>query len=69
MSEVTLRILKMIDERKISVDKANQLLVTIQAADNRYVDSGNSLIKRNEKSSFLKILINENGKKIYISIR
>lgn len=69
MSEVTLRILKMIDERKISVDEANQLLVTIQAADNRYVDSGNSLIKRNEKSSFLKILINENGKKIYISIR
>ncbi len=69
MSEVSLRILKMIDERKISVEEANQLLVTIQAADSRYVEPENSLINRNEKSSFLKILINENGKKIYISIR
>jgi len=69
MSEVSLRILKMIDEKKISVEEANQLLVTIQAADSRYVELGSGLINRNEKSSFLKILINENGKKIYISIR
>jgi hypothetical protein len=69
MSEVSLRILKMIDERKISVEEAHKLLVTIQAADHRYVESQDSAIRRNEKNSFLKILINENGKKIYISIR
>lgn len=69
MSEENLRILKMIDESKISVEEAHKLLVTIQAADNRFVEAGSSVIKKHEKTNLLENSIDENGEKINVSIR
>ncbi|HKL12896.1 MAG TPA: hypothetical protein VJ907_04745 [Halanaerobiales bacterium] len=69
MSEERLRVLKMVDERKISIEEAKELLLTIQKSDYRYVESGNRVIKKPVRPSFLEISIDENGAKIDVSIR
>ena len=62
MSDERMRILKMVEEGKIDVDEANNLLETLDGKDKEQK-------KKLSKSRFIKILVEENGEeKVDISI-
>lgn len=62
MSDERMRILKMVEEGKIDVDEANNLLETLQGKDEEKS-------KKMGKARFIKIMVEENGEeKVDISI-
>ena len=62
MSDERMRILKMVEEGKVDVEEANNLLETLEGKDEKKnIEAG--------KSKFIKILVEENGEeKVDISI-